>query len=83
MLVHQYDVDTAFLYGVLEEEVYVYPPLGVRAGHNQVLKLNRSLYGLNQAAATWYKTILCVFVEMGFSSFVVDSCIFVKENKDS
>ena len=64
MLIHQYDVDTAFLYGVLEEEVYVYPPLGVRAGCDKVLKLNLSLYGLKQAAATWYKTISCVFVEM-------------------
>uniref|UniRef100_A0AAV1U517 Polyprotein n=1 Tax=Peronospora matthiolae TaxID=2874970 RepID=A0AAV1U517_9STRA len=83
MLIHQYDVDTAFLYGVLEEEVYVYPPLGVRAEHNQVLKLNRSLYGLKQAAATWYKTISCMFVEMGFFSCVADSCIFVKETKGS
>ena len=51
MLIHQYDVDTAFVYGVLEE-VYVYPPPGVRAGRDQVLKLNCSLYGLKQAAAT-------------------------------
>ena len=53
VLIHQYDVDTAFLYGILDEEVYVYPPLGVRAERDQVLKLNRSLYGLKQAAATW------------------------------
>ena len=44
-VIHQYDVDTAFLYGILEEEVYVYPPLGVIAGRDQVFKLNRSLYG--------------------------------------
>ena len=48
-----------------------------------MLKLNRILYGLKQAAATWYKTISCVFVEMDFSSCAADSCIFVKETNDS
>lgn len=32
MLIHQQDVDTAFLYVILEEEVYVSPPLGVCVG---------------------------------------------------
>ena len=54
MLIHQYNVDTDFLYGVLDEEVYVYPPLGVCEERDKVLKLNRSLYGLKQATATWY-----------------------------
>ena len=83
MIIHQYDVDTTFLYGVLEEEVYIRPPLGARTGRDKVLKLNLSLYGLYQAAATWYNTISCVFVEMGFTSCAADSCIFVKETKGS
>ena len=45
--------------------------------------LNRSLYGLKQAAATWYKTISCVFVEMVFSACAADSCIFVKDTNGS
>ena len=83
MLNHQCDVDIAFVYGVLEEEVYVYPPLGVRAGCDQVLKLNCSLYGLKQAAETWNKTVSCVFVDTEFTSFAPDSCIFFKETKGS
>ena len=77
MFIHQYDVDTVFVYGVLDEEVYVYPPIGVRAERDQVLKLNRSLYVLKQATATWYKIISCVFVEMRSSSCAADSHIFV------
>ena len=61
---HQNDIDTPFLNGVLEEEVYVYPPLAIQAVRGQVLKLNRRLYGLKQEAATCFKTVACVFVEI-------------------
>ena len=53
MFIHQYDIDTAFSNGVLEEEVYVYPPFGIQAGLDQAVELNRSLFGLKKAAATW------------------------------
>ena len=81
MFIYQYDIDTAFLNGVLEEEVYVYPPLGIQSSRDQVLKLNRSVYGLKQAAVTWFKIISYVLVEMRFRSCVADSCIFVKYTK--
>ena len=44
----------------------------------QFLKLNRSLYGLKQAAATWFKTISKVFCNMGFVPCVSDPCVFVR-----
>jgi hypothetical protein len=78
LYIHHYDVDTAFLNGHLEEDVYVFPPDGVQTKANQVCKLNRSLYGLKQAAATWFKTISTVFMKMGFKQCVSDSCIFVR-----
>jgi hypothetical protein len=77
--IHQYDVDTAFLNGHLEEDGFVCPPEGVDAKPNQVCKLIRSLYGLKQAAATWFKTISKVFLEMGFVPCVSDSCHFVRQ----
>ena len=83
-IVHQYDVDTAFLNGFLEEDVFISPPQGTSCAANHVFKLNRSLYGLKQAAATWFKTISNVFVnKMGFTQCVADSCIFVRRDGDS
>ena len=45
MIIRQYDVDTAFLYDFLEENVYFSTPQGVGIDPSQVLNLNISMYG--------------------------------------
>ncbi|KAJ0391403.1 hypothetical protein P43SY_010543 [Pythium insidiosum] len=57
----RFDIETAFLNGELEEDVFMQPPEGVNVASNMVCKLRRSLYGLKQAAAVWYKTLRDVF----------------------
>ena len=51
----QLDVKTAFLYGDLEEEIYLEQPEGfVVVGHEtEVCRLKRSIYGLKQASHIW------------------------------
>jgi hypothetical protein len=48
---HQMDVNSAFLSGVLEEEVYVRQPLGFESQKypHRVYKLRKALYGLKKA----------------------------------
>nr|GEZ77434.1 hypothetical protein [Tanacetum cinerariifolium] len=50
-MVYQMDVKSAFLYGTIKEEVYVYQPLGFEDPDHpdKVYKVFKALYGLHQA----------------------------------
>jgi hypothetical protein len=45
--IFQMDINNAFIYGDLNEEIYMLPPPGyLKEGNNRVLRLKKSLYGL-------------------------------------
>nr|GEW63034.1 hypothetical protein [Tanacetum cinerariifolium] len=54
-IVHQMDMKSAFLYGTIEEEVYMYQPPSFEDPHfpNKVYKVEKALYGLHQAHIAW------------------------------
>nr|GEV78962.1 ribonuclease H-like domain, reverse transcriptase, RNA-dependent DNA polymerase [Tanacetum cinerariifolium] len=54
-VVYQTDVKSAFLYGKIEEEVYVCQPLGFEDPNfpHTVYKVKKALYGLHQALRAW------------------------------
>lgn len=73
----QLDVKTAFLYGELEEDIYMEIPDGVKAPANKVCKLNKSLYGLKQASRCWNRKFTDFLVKFGFTQSQADNCVFV------
>nr|GEY01563.1 ribonuclease H-like domain-containing protein [Tanacetum cinerariifolium] len=62
------DVNSAFLYGIIEEEVYVYQPPGFEDPYfpNKVYKVEKALYGLHQALRAWYETLSTYLLENRF-----------------
>ncbi|GJV18837.1 putative ribonuclease H-like domain-containing protein [Tanacetum coccineum] len=81
--VYQMDVKSAFLYGTIEEEVYVHQPPGfVDPAHpNKVYKVIKALYGLHQAPRAWYETLSSFLMENGFRRGTIDKTLFIKKNK--
>nr|GEW45314.1 uncharacterized mitochondrial protein AtMg00810-like [Tanacetum cinerariifolium] len=64
-MVYQMDVKIAFLYGTIEEEVYVYQPPGFHDPDHpdKVYKVVKALYGLHQALRAWYETLANYLLE--------------------
>ncbi|CAI7817015.1 unnamed protein product, partial [Closterium sp. NIES-54] len=56
--VEQMDVKTAFLYGVVDEEIYMKQPEGYDDGSGRVCKLNKAISGLKQAPRCWYARLV-------------------------
>ncbi|CAI7883902.1 unnamed protein product [Closterium sp. NIES-53] len=76
-VVKQMDVTTAFLNGVLEEEIFMAQPEGFDDGSGRVLKLKRALYGLKQASRQWYLKLQGVLEEIGFTPSTADHSLFM------
>ncbi|GKG18789.1 putative ribonuclease H-like domain-containing protein [Tanacetum coccineum] len=67
-MVHQMDVKSAFLYGKIDEEVYVCQPPGFKDPDfpNRVYKVEQALYGPHQAPRAWYETLSTYLLDNGF-----------------
>ena len=78
----QKDVKSAFLNGVLKEEVYVEksPGYEVEGQEHQVCKLKKALYGLKQAPRAWYNRIDVYLIENGFEKCDGEPTLYIKVN---
>ncbi|GJS55019.1 putative ribonuclease H-like domain-containing protein [Tanacetum coccineum] len=83
-IVYQMDVKSAFLYGTIEEEVYVFQPSGFEDPEfpNKVYKVEKALYGVHQAPRAWYKTLSTYLLENRFRRRTIDKTLFIKKDKD-
>ncbi|GKF28986.1 putative ribonuclease H-like domain-containing protein [Tanacetum coccineum] len=77
------DVKSAFLYGTIKEEVYVFQPLGFKDPQfpDKVYKVKKALYGLHQAPRSWYETLSTYLLENRFRRGTIDKTLFIKKDK--
>ncbi|GJV70707.1 putative ribonuclease H-like domain-containing protein [Tanacetum coccineum] len=77
------DVKSVFLYGNIEEEVYVCQPQGFEDPDflDRVYKVEKALYGLHQAPRAWYETLSTYLLDNGFQRGKIDKTLFNKRVK--
>ncbi|CAL9015740.1 unnamed protein product, partial [Prunus brigantina] len=82
---YQLDVKSAFLNGVLKEEVYVDQPDGFVTTNyeDKVYKLKKALYGLKQAPRAWYEEINSYLVSCGYVRSTSEATLYCKTKEDS
>jgi hypothetical protein len=75
---HQMDVKSAFLNGVIQEEVYVRQPPGFEnlKYPDRLYNLSKALYGLKQASWAWYARLKTFLLEHGYVMGCVDKILF-------
>ena len=81
--VHHYGVKPAFLNGDLKETVLMKQPEGfkVQGKEHLVCKLNKSIYGLKQAAKSWNDKLNSTLLSLGFTQAKADTCLFFKNTQ--
>ena len=80
-LIHQMDVQTAFLNSKLDEEIYMQQPEGyVKPGEQHLAcKLEKSLCGLKQSSRCWNKAFKESVEKLGFTQASADPCVFIRK----
>ncbi|GJR48938.1 putative ribonuclease H-like domain-containing protein [Tanacetum coccineum] len=83
-IVYQMDVKSAFLYGKIDEEVYVSQPPGFVDPKypKKVYKVVKALYGLHQAPRAWYATLSTFLLKSGYRRGTIDKTLFIKKDKN-
>ena len=76
----QLDIKTAFLYGDLDEEIFIEQPedFKVKGNENMVCRLKKSLYGLKQALRQCYKKFDFFMMSQEYKRTFADPCVYVR-----
>lgn len=82
--IFQMDVKSAFLYGTLQEDVYVQQPQGyvVEGNEHKVYKLQKALYGLKQAPRAWFSRIETYFIKGEFKGASRSTPYLLKKDQE-
>ena len=82
------DVITAYLYGSMDNDIYMKIPEGFKlpdANNTKPrsmysIKLQRSLYGLKQSGRMWYSRLSEYWLKKGYVNNLICPCIFIKKS---
>ncbi|MBW0492081.1 hypothetical protein O181_031796 [Austropuccinia psidii MF-1] len=73
-----FDVNAAYLYSPIEEDVFVQAPVELRSElTGKVIKLKKALYGTKQAVRCWWKYSRSVMESLGFRGDEIKPSIYL------
>jgi Reverse transcriptase (RNA-dependent DNA polymerase) len=75
------DIETAFLYDKLDEEIYMDIPSGLNVGNNKKLILQKTLYSLVQGARKLYRRLIEVLQVIGYTGSKSDTNVGLQSGK--
>jgi hypothetical protein len=79
----QLDVKTAFLNGVLEEDIWMQQPPGFeQQGSHYACHLKKALYGLKQAPRAWHNRLKHELEQLGFVVSAADPGLYMTHEGD-
>ena len=70
-----FDAEQAFVQSSLEEDVLVRLHPGCDQNTGNIIRLNRSLYGLKQASRSWHSPLITHMKSLGFEQSLADACV--------
>ncbi|CAI7883671.1 unnamed protein product [Closterium sp. NIES-54] len=76
------DITTAFLNGIILEELYMLQPEGLDDGSGRVCRLKKAIYGLKQAPRAWYHKLEETLLAGGFKKSECDHSLFLLQEKE-
>jgi len=85
---HLVDVVTAYLYGSLENDIYMKLPEGFNVPNkanckeDYSIKLNKSLYGLKQSGCMWYNCLSEYLLKEGYKNDHICPCTYMKRSEN-
>ncbi|CAI7843118.1 unnamed protein product [Closterium sp. NIES-54] len=80
--IKQMDITTAFLNGIILEELYMLQPKGLDDGSGRVCRLKKAIYGLKQAPRAWYHKLEETLLARGFKKSECDHSLFLLQEKE-
>lgn len=78
----QCDVDSAYLHGKIDKEIYMTQPPGFFINDTLVCKLNKSIYGLKQSGKIWNDNLTDAIRNSDFQQTNADPCLFIKNSRN-
>ncbi|CAI7892994.1 unnamed protein product [Closterium sp. NIES-53] len=80
--IKQMHITTAFLNGIIVEELYMLHPAGLDDGSGRVCRLKKAIYGLKQAPRAWYHKLEETLLAGGYKKSECDHSLFLLQEKE-